>query len=177
MNKIATILLLGSFTLLFTYCSPKNGSSEHERKIDNILSQMTLEEKIGQLVQKNSDFENLEEMVRSGNIGSVINEVNPERILKLQKIATEESRLGIPLLIGRDVVHGFRTIMPIPLGQAATWNTNLVEQGARVAATEAASQGLWGLWSYWSPPSSFPSFFTGGTPPKSPRAMRCRRCS
>jgi len=146
MNKIATILFLGSFTLLLTQCSPEKEGKETERKIEGLIKSMTLEEKIGQLVQKNSDFQNLEEMVRSGNVGSVINEVNPDRILKLQKIATEESRLGIPLLIGRDVIHGFRTIMPIPLGQAATWNTNLVEQGARVAATEAASQGI--RWSF-----------------------------
>ncbi|HPQ35252.1 MAG TPA: beta-glucosidase BglX [Tenuifilaceae bacterium] len=146
MNKIVTILFLGSFTLLFTQCSTKNGNSGTEKKVDIILSQMSIEEKIGQLVQKNADFNNLEEMVRSGKVGSVINEVNPERILKLQKIAVEESRLGIPLLIGRDVIHGFRTIMPIPLAQAATWNPELVEKGARVAATEAASQGI--RWSF-----------------------------
>ena len=74
--------------------------------------------------------------------GSVINVVNCDFINEMQRIAVEESRLGIPLLIGRDVIHGFKTIMPIPLGQAAMWNPQLVEQGAQIAAMEAAKIGV-----------------------------------
>lgn len=111
-------------------------------KVENLLAQMTLEEKIGQLVKKNGDYPNLQGLIRQGSIGAVLNEPNPERVYELQRIAVEESRLGIPLLVGRDVIHGFRTIFPIPLGQAASWNPGLVEQGARIAAVEAASQGI-----------------------------------
>lgn len=85
---------------------------------------------------------NLQQALREGRIGSVINEVNVEIVNELQRIAVEESRLGIPLLLGRDVIHGFKTIFPIPLGQAASWNPELVKQGARIAALEAASAGV-----------------------------------
>lgn len=111
-------------------------------KVEALLNQMTLEEKLGQLVKKNGDHQNLPDHIRQGLVGSILNEVNPERIYELQRIAVEESRLGIPLLVGRDVIHGFRTIFPIPLGQAASWNPELVEKGARIAAVEAASQGI-----------------------------------
>ena len=104
---------------------------------------MTLTEKIGQLNQLSPrGFGEFALAVREGRVGSVLNEVDPEVISRLQHIAVEESRLGIPLVFARDVIHGFRTILPIPLGQAATWNPTLVEQGARVAAREASSVGI-----------------------------------
>ncbi|NIB42628.1 glycosyl hydrolase [Pseudomaricurvus alkylphenolicus] len=107
---------------------------------------MTLPEKIGQMCQVNGAGgwvpEDLAEAVRNGQVGSVINEVDAETVASLQKIAVEESRLGIPLLIGRDVIHGFKTIFPIPLGQAASWNPELVEQAAGIAAIEAACAGI-----------------------------------
>ena len=85
----------------------------------------------------------LAEGLRAGRIGSVLNVVDVDRINELQRIAVEESRLGIPLLVGRDVIHGFKTVMPIPLGQAATWNPGSgYEQGARIAALEAATRGV-----------------------------------
>lgn len=105
---------------------------------------MTLEEKIGQMNQISS-FGNLEEMgklIKKGEIGSILNEVEASRVNALQRVAVEESRLGIPLLIARDVIHGFKTIFPIPLGQAATFNPEIVEDGARVAAIEASSVGI-----------------------------------
>ena len=86
------------------------------------LEQMTLEEKIGQMSQVGGGGPDLHQAVRAGHVGSVINEVNVEEVNELQRIATQESRLGIPLLIGRDVIHGFKTIFPIPLGQAASWD-------------------------------------------------------
>lgn len=107
---------------------------------------MTLEEKIGQLAQVQSGGghvpDHLHQSLREGRVGSVINEVHAPTVNELQRIAVEESRLGIPLLIGRDVIHGFRTVFPIPLGQAASWNPALVQEGARVAAREAASAGV-----------------------------------
>ena len=107
---------------------------------------MTLAEKVGQMSQVNVGdsyiHDYLADGIRAGRVGSVINVVDVEVINDLQRIAIEESRLGIPLIVGRDVIHGFRTVMPIPLGQAATWNPDIVRQGARVAAREAATTGI-----------------------------------
>jgi beta-glucosidase len=123
-----------------------NDPSMIEERIKALLARMSLAEKIGQMSQVNAgegyapDY--LAEDLRAGRIGSVINVVDIDVINELQRIAVEESRLGIPLMVGRDVIHGFKTIMPIPLGQAATWNPGLVRDGARVAAGEAASAGV-----------------------------------
>jgi len=107
---------------------------------------MTLTEKIGQMSQKNASHgyapDYLGDGLRAGHIGSVLNIADPVIVNELQRISVEESRLGIPLLVGRDVIHGFRTIMPIPLGQAATWNPEIVREGARIAAQEAATTGI-----------------------------------
>lgn len=115
-----------------------------EKKVEDLLSKMTLEEKIGQMNQISSSG-NLEEMsrlIKKGVVGSILNEIDPVRVNALQRLAVEESRLGIPLLIARDVIHGFKTIFPIPLGQAASFNPQIVEDGARVAAKEASSVGI-----------------------------------
>jgi beta-glucosidase len=116
--------------------------SSIEEKALSLLAQMTLEEKIGQMSQVNGGGWELHQQVRNGQIGSVLNEVNVEEVNELQRLAVQESRLGIPLLIGRDVIHGFKTIFPIPLGQAASWDPAIVEQGAAIAAAEAASTGV-----------------------------------
>lgn len=114
-----------------------------ENKVDSLLSQMTLEEKLGQMNQLSPwDFEELAARIRKGEVGSILNVVNPEEINKIQKIAVEESRLGIPILVARDVIHGYKTIFPIPLGQAATFNPEIAEQGARIAAIEASADGI-----------------------------------
>jgi len=119
-----------------------NKNLDKESYISSLLAQMTLTEKIGQMSQLNNDNENLKTSIIKGNVGSIINEVNHESINALQRIASQESRLGIPLLIGRDVIHGFNTILPIPLGQAASWSTELVETCANIAAIESASSGV-----------------------------------
>ena len=117
-----------------------------EQQVSELLAKMTLAEKIGQMCQLDAgegyapDY--LGEDLRAGRIGSVLNVVDVNLVNELQRIAVEESRLGIPLLVGRDVIHGFRTIMPIPLGQAATWNPELVKQAAQVAALEASTTGI-----------------------------------
>jgi beta-glucosidase len=114
-----------------------------EARIDSLLSQMTLREKVWQLNQLNTaDFDTLGTAVAQGRVGSIINEVNPEVVNALQRKAVEESRLGIPLVFARDVIHGFNTVFPIPLGQAATWNPSLVEEAARIAAVEASATGI-----------------------------------
>lgn len=115
-------------------------------RVTALLAEMTLEEKIGQLQMVQGGGwhvpEHLRDALRMGRIGSVLNEVHVETVNELQRIAVHESRLGIPLLVGRDVIHGFKTVFPIPLGQAASWSPRLVEEGARIAALEAASTGV-----------------------------------
>jgi beta-glucosidase len=146
MNKIFRVLLLLGVAFFVITCKSTNDNKSIDNQVNTLINRMTIDEKIGQLMQKNGDHPSLNQLIEEGKVGSVINQVNPEVVLKMQKIAVEKSRLGIPLLIGRDVIHGFKTIMPIPLGQAASWNVKLVEQAARVAATEAASQGV--RWSF-----------------------------
>lgn len=120
-----------------------------EARIAELVGQMTLDEKIGQMVQSHYPGEvsaGMRDAVEAGRIGSLLNVVDADVANELQRIAAEESRLGIPLLLARDVIHGFRTVLPIPLGQAATWNPDLVERGTRIAALEAARTGVnWAL--------------------------------
>ena len=117
---------------------------EIERRVDQLLSRMTLAEKIGQMNQVSAGGEvaNYADALRKGQIGSILNEVDPVKVNEFQRICVEESRLGIPLLVGRDVIHGFHTVFPIPLGLASTFDPNLVEAGARVASVEATGQGV-----------------------------------
>lgn len=126
-----------------------------DARVNALIQEMTLVEKIGQLRQANNvggdvtgtadqiaAGDELHKLIRQGQIGAILNAVDAASINKLQKLAVEESRLGVPLVFGRDVVHGFRTIVPIPLAQAASWNPELVEEAAAVAAREARSVGI-----------------------------------
>ncbi len=121
-------------------------SGSIEQRVHALLDRMTLDEKIGQMSQRHVGEGNspdaVAEALRAGRVGSVINVVDVDVINELQRIAVEESRLGIPLLVGRDVIHGFKTVMPIPLGQAASWNPALVTEAAAIAAREAATTGV-----------------------------------
>lgn len=118
--------------------------------IDSLLAQMTIEEKLGQLAQYSGQTLQTgpemppggEEDVRAGRIGSFLNIYGAEATRAFQRIAVEESRLGIPLLFAHDVIHGFRTIFPIPVAEAAAWNPEAAERSARVAAVEATAHGL-----------------------------------
>jgi beta-glucosidase len=118
----------------------------HDNRVAELLARMTLAEKIGQMTQVNGAGGQLpgelREALKGGRIGSILNEVHVETVNEIQRVAVEESRLGIPLLMGRDVIHGFKTVLPIPLGQAASFNPELVRKGARIAALEAASTGI-----------------------------------
>lgn len=117
-----------------------------EERVERVLALMTLDEKIGQLCQISVGGETLPDHVaadiRHGRVGSVFYTGSAKQTREAQRIALEESRLGIPLLSPRDVVHGFRTVFPIPLGQAASWNPELIEQAASVAAREARAEGV-----------------------------------
>lgn len=113
------------------------------------VKDLTVKHKIGQLQQSNTDAKTLEEIpedlkaaIRASKVGSILNVGSPEVANELQRIAMTESEARIPLIFARDVIHGYRTIMPTPLGQAATWNAELVQAGARAAAVEASSMGI-----------------------------------
>ncbi len=122
-----------------------------ERRIDSLLSIMTLEEKCGQLCQVNADWskergphladEDLAAL-RKGLIGSVLNLQGAKAVAEAQRVAVKETRLHIPLLLGLDVIHGFRTIFPVPIAEASTWDTQLVELSAHTAAAEASAAGV-----------------------------------
>ncbi len=137
-----SLLLLISFLLLASFKPQDKGSMG--AKINSLLTKMTLQEKIGQMNQLNewNNSAEMEQTIRSGSVGSFLNIVDAKKSNELQRIAVEETRLGIPLIFARDVIHGFKTIFPIPLGQAATWNPQLAENGARVAAMEASAAGI-----------------------------------
>ena len=120
-----------------------------ETKINDLLSKMTLEEKIGQTNLRGSSStvegelpEALKIAVRNGQIGAFLNVMNKDEVKALQKIAIEESPNGIPLIFARDVIHGFKTIFPIPLGLAASWDAELTRKSAEIASFEASSAGI-----------------------------------
>lgn len=124
------------------------------QKIDDLIQAMTLAEKLGQLTQvwagefqgvnpdaKAQQESEYETLIRNGQVGSFLGTTGAERTNRFQRVAVTESRLGIPLIFGNDVIHGYRTICPIPLAQASTWQPELVEQAAHVAAVEARAAG------------------------------------
>ena len=150
MNKNLVFALVT--VILSSACSSRisNEESKLEQKVDSVLSLMTLEEKIGQMVLYTSDWDvtgptlksGYMDDIRKGHCGNIFNAHTAAYTRKLQKIAVEESRLGIPLLFGYDVIHGHKTIFPISLGESASWDMEAIEKGARVAAVEAAASGI-----------------------------------
>lgn len=113
-----------------------------EARVDRLLAEMTLDEKVGQMVQYNPNAGlDLEEEIRSGRVGSMLSVEDVHHINRFQRVAVEKSRLHIPLLFGNDVIHGYRTVFPIPLAESCTWDPDLLEKSARVAAEEASACG------------------------------------
>lgn len=113
-----------------------------QRRVNALIKQMTLAEKVGQITQIGADEKNADELIRAGSAGAVLWTMDSVRIQRLQKIAMQESRLKIPMLFGFDVIHGYKTVFPVPLGMAATWNTALVEKAQSIAAHEASAAGI-----------------------------------
>lgn len=146
------------FLIFSLYCAcsaPKNPSlSTIDHQVDSLLSMMTLEEKIGQMNQYNGfwdvtgpapaegDASLKYENLRKGLVGSMLNITGVEEVRKVQKIAVEETRLGIPLLIGFDMIHGMKTMSPIPLAEAASWDMEAIEKSSQIGAREAAAMGI-----------------------------------
>ncbi len=152
------ILTLLVFILTFIGCN-KNVQKIADTKsptdrIEILLSKMTIEEKIGQMVQYNGfwdstgpapsegDSKKKYEHLRTGQVGSVLNVSGVENVRNMQKVVVEESRLGIPLIFGLDVIHGHKTLSPIPLAESASWDLELIEASARMAAKEATARGI-----------------------------------
>jgi beta-glucosidase len=139
--------------LIFLICSAVFAQSKtYTQRADSVLALMTLEEKVGQLVQYSGDWvtgavqgrpsETSDELLKKGKIGSFLNIVSSEKTMKLQKIAVEQSRLKIPIIFGLDVIHGYFSTFPVPIGEASSWNPSLVEKSARMQAIEASSAGI-----------------------------------
>jgi beta-glucosidase len=140
MDKIgATMLNNACLTALVLAAGVARGA-DIEGRIDALIQRMTLEEKLGQMSQRTS-LENSTNEIRSGRWGSFLNAGTDADRKEAQRLATKESRLGIPLIFGRDIIHGYRTVFPIPLGQSASWDPELIRQAARLTAREAASDG------------------------------------
>ena len=152
--KKHTIILL--IIISFFACNSDNSSFSNDiidKKVDSLLNIMTLDEKIGQMNQyngfwditgpspKNGQAKNKYQNLKNGLVGSMLNVRGVDEITALQKIAVEETRLGIPLIIGNDVIYGYKTISPIPLAEAASWDLKEIENSAKIAAIEASAAG------------------------------------
>ena len=159
MKQIVKFLVVGlCYACLVSSCADRNtgtrnsasGDNEMNAFVDSLLHQMTLREKIGQLNLVSVGFdvtgpvvsENVEEKIKAGLVGGVFNTYTPLAVRKLQEMAVTQTRMKIPLLFGFDVIHGHRTIFPIPLGLSASWDLEAIEQSAKIAADEASADGL-----------------------------------
>ncbi len=153
--RIALVVVLLWSIVLTSFASAQTQKAwtnvpEIERRVEALLKQMTLEEKVGQLNQYSygtptgpgTGRSKVEESIQRGEVGSFLNVVDPALSNRLQRIAMEQSRLKIPLIFGLDVIHGYRTTFPVPLALSATWDANLVERVSRIAAEEATSSGI-----------------------------------
>lgn len=152
--KVRPVLIsIVVFFSLNAFAQDKVAQSEKARMdkfVTSLMSRMTLDEKIGQLNLVNVGFDitgpivsqDVDKKIKSGQVGGVFNTFTPSAVKKLQDMAVKETRLGIPLIFGFDVIHGHKTTLPIPLALSCTWDMNLVELSARIAAREASADGL-----------------------------------
>jgi len=140
------------FLAIALLCSVLTASAQDNMKtfVDNLMAKMTLKEKIGQLnLLPGGDITTgqamnspLGALAAKGELGAILNVKGQDKIRELQEIAVKKSRLGIPMIFGQDVIHGYETVFPIPLAQACSWNLAAIENGARIAAKEATAQGI-----------------------------------
>ncbi len=154
MKKLVAAVLLLSITMNAQKKPHLDTKKPIEERVQLLLSQMTLEEKVGQMTQyngfwevtgpapKGGSAEQKYEDLRKGRVGSMLSVRGVKAVRAVQKIAVEETRLGIPLIIGFDVIHGYKTLSPIPLAESASWDLKAIENSARVAADEASAAGI-----------------------------------
>lgn len=147
--SVITAGLLTGLTAFIAIPPKYKPAKSIEQRIDSLMAKMTLDDKIGQTAQRGASSrvrgpltDALKNAAREGRMGSVINVVDIDKVNELQRIAVTESPRHIPIIFSRDVIHGFKTIFPIPLGQAATWDPESAEEGARIAASEASASGI-----------------------------------
>lgn len=148
---LASFLVLGSSSQQIPESKPDDGL---DKRVKELLSKMTLEEKVGQMNQLSNPYqqtgtgvmtsreEKFDEMIAKGEIGSFLNVLGVDETMRLQKIAVEKSRLGIPLIFAYDVIHGYKTLFPVPLAEAASFDRAMMQKSARIAAIESAANGL-----------------------------------
>ena len=149
-KPLLLFMLIVSASSAFSQAVSPAQQKKMDAFINNLMSKMTLDEKIGQLNQVSVGFDvtgpivskNVNENIEKGNVGSVLNTYTPDAVRKLQEMAVEHTRLKIPLLFGYDVIHGHKTIFPIPLGLASSWDLDMIKQTATIAAQEASADGL-----------------------------------
>jgi beta-glucosidase len=155
--KIFFYVLIFSFPVLLGSCNQVKGKTEKadiDSKVESLLARMTLEEKVGQMnqyngfwdatgpVPENRDAKMKYDHLKKGWVGSLLNVRGVKQVRELQKMVVEESRLGIPLIFGFDVIHGYKTLSPIPLAETASWDLQAVEKSAQMAAAEASAVGI-----------------------------------
>lgn len=143
-------VILSCSLIAFSFLANAQDNDKMNQFIDGLLSKMTIEEKIGQLnlvtggeaTTGSVVSTDVEGKIKAGNIGGIFSMSSPAKIRKAQELAVKESRLGIPIIFGMDVIHGYKTAFPIPLGLAATWDMPLIRQTARISAVEATADGI-----------------------------------
>lgn len=148
--RLNKFIMASAMTLSLSLTASADGQKEMDKFINGLMSKMTMQEKIGQLnlpvtgeiVTGQAKSSDVAAQIRDGRVGGLFNLKGVERIKEVQRIAVEESRLGIPLLFGMDVIHGYETVFPIPLALSCTWNMAAVEQSAHIAAVESSADGI-----------------------------------
>lgn len=155
---MSRLLFFVAAILLFAGCgtpTSNSGDSEMDAYVSDLMAKMTIQEKIGQLnlvtpgggiLTGSVVSTDVESKIKEGKVGGIFGVYGPEKTRQAQKLAVEESRLGIPMLFGSDVIHGYKTTFPLPLGLASTWDMDLIEKTAQVAAKEATADGI--FWNF-----------------------------
>lgn len=150
---ILSVLFLASISMSAQNSGIKSSVKNVEAKVDSVLNLMTLEEKVGQMIQYNGSWDltgpasdtgnkQKEDRLKKGLVGSMLNVLSPEATEKAQRLNMENSRLKIPLMFGYDVIHGYKTIFPVPLGETASWDMEAAKESARIAALESVADGV-----------------------------------